>query len=806
MRLWALALISGAALGLEVLLTRLLAIIHWHHFTAVVISLALLGFAASGTLLALAGEPARRRCHGLFALASAVFALTAPSSILLAQRLPFNALEILWDPWQPVWLLLVYLLLTLPFLAAGTAIGLALAAFREHPGRIYGADLLGAGAGAVLVSLALFPLPPLLALHGLGLIGVAAALLVLPLIESRRLQRLGLGLSAVAAALIVGLWAQGPELRLSPFKALPQLLETPGAEITHERSTPRGHLSLVASPEVPLRRVPGLSLAATQEPAEQMALFTDGDDPAAITRWPGERERLAYLDMKLAALPYHLLDEPEVTAIGLGGGGAVLDAVWHGAAEVTTVELDPAVVDIFKDELDGFTGGLLDRPEVETVIAEGRHYLARAGEPTDLLVLPMIDGLAGAGRVSLHASHLYTREAFDPYLDRLTEDGLLAIERWTRVPPRASLRLLATAIATLEARGVEAPGDHLAMLRGWDTALLLVAASPLSETRIATLKRFAEERSFDLAWYPGIAADEANRFNRLDEPYFHEAARALLSDDRRDFIARYKFAIDPVSDDRPFFFDFFRWHSMEEVLRVGRMGNATLLDWGHLIQAAALIIAVVLGLLLIVAPLALSRFRREGRGGRGVAFATALLVGLAFLMCEIAVIQKLVLFLGRPVFAFVAGLAGFLVFAGLGATLGARLERWPEATRRRSAALGAGLLVVVLAFALPTAAAPVLALPAWAAWVIALALIAPPALLMGMPFPALLAELRESRPGLQPWAWAVNGCASVVAAPLASILAVHLGFTLVMLTASLLYLLAGLVPALARTKGSAKTV
>lgn len=248
--LWAIALLSATALAYEVLLTRLFAIIQWHHFSYMIISLALLGYGASGSFLTLMGEAARRHFAGFFVSSALLFAVSAVVVFLLAQRLPFNALEIGWDPRQSGYLLLLYLLLALPFFWVANAFGLAYLQYREQIHRIYAFDLVGAGAGALGVMLLLYAVPPATALIILGVLGLAAASVAL--LESRGSWW---GWLAVLGLLVLGfsLPERWTALQLSPYKGLSQALRVVGAEQVAERSGPLGLLSVVRNEAVPFR-------------------------------------------------------------------------------------------------------------------------------------------------------------------------------------------------------------------------------------------------------------------------------------------------------------------------------------------------------------------------------------------------------------------------------------------------------------------------------------------------------------------------------------------------------------------------
>ena len=256
-----------------------------------------------------------------------------------------------------------------------------------------------------------------------------------------------------------------------------QALEVPNARVIEERSSPLGLLTVVESPTVPFRQAPGLSLANTQEPPAQLAVFTDGDSMVTITAYEGDPAEVAYLDRTTAALPYRILQRPRVLILGAGGGEQVLLALRAGATTVDAVEVNPQMIDLSRNRFADFAGGIFSRPNVYLHLAEARAFAATARERYDLIQIPLLYSFsaAAAGVQSLHENYTYTVEAMRDYLAALGPEGVVAVTRWLRVPPRDSLKLFATAIVALEAEGVAEPSRHLALIRSWKTAALLVA-------------------------------------------------------------------------------------------------------------------------------------------------------------------------------------------------------------------------------------------------------------------------------------------------------------------------------------------
>jgi hypothetical protein len=338
--------------------------------------------------------------------------------------------------------------------------------------------------------------------------------------------------------------------------------------------------------------------------------------------------------------------------------------------------------------------------------------------------------------------------------------------------------------------GIDDPGTRLVLIRSWQTSTLLIKNSAFTPAELGAVKTFCHTRGFDISYYPGIEPDEVNRFNVMAQPWLYQAALALLGPDSERFIASYKFNLQPASDDQPYFFHFFKWNSLPEIFMLLDQGGMPLLDTAYLVLIATLLQAVLASLVLILLPL--WAYRRSAaknstiRRGRIVIYFSAL--GLAFLFLEIAFIQKFILFLHHPVYAVSTVLSGFLLFAGAGSAWSRRLQ-----SERTSiwlpVAVIAGLSLLYLAV-LDNLFAELAPLDVGVRIALSVTLIAPVAFCMGMPFPVGIARLARSAPHFIAWAWGINGCASVISAVLATLLAMHLGFGTVILMALLLYLLA----------------
>ena len=782
-------LISAAAIGYEILLMRVLSIVQWHHFAYMIISLALLGYGASGTFIAINKRWLEPRFELSFAVSGLLFSITIVGCFVLGQQVPFNALEIVWNPRQLINLSLIYFIYFVPFFFAACCIGLAFTCRRSIVSRIYFFDLLGAGLGAALIIVLLFVLSPQNALIVLAALALLASILVGTGLAARKT------LIAMQAFWLVAFAFALPQewlgLRVSEYKGLSQALQVVESRVLTSSSSPLGLLTVVESPQVPFRDAPGLSFNTRFVPTDQLAVFTDGDARSVITRFDGNLSELGYLGDVTAALPYQLLTEPKVLILGAGGGTDVLMALYNGAAIIDAVELNPQMTKLVKDTYADFAGHLYDDDRITVYTKEARGFVAQSSDQYDLIHIGLLDSFAasGSGVQALNESYLYTVEAIREYLKHTAPGGMLAITRWIKLPPRDSLKLVVTVIEALRLEGVTYADRQLALIRSWNTSTLLVKNGEFSISDIDALREFARSRSFDTAFYPSMNASDANRFNLLPQPYLYEGTSALLGEDADDFIERYKFNIAPATDNRPYFFHFLKWSALPEFVALIRRGGAGLIEWGYLILVATLVQAVIAGAVLIVLPL--SRMKRSWPRGTGTRMGSYFfLLGLAFLFVEIAFIQKFILFLSHPLYSVGVVLSGFLMFAGIGSACSGRLAQQCEQKGYSPVAVAvAGISAIALLYLvlLPTLFQQLIGLPDGIKMMISVLLIAPLAFCMGVPFPIGLHRLAHSAPDFIPWAWGINGFASVMSASFATLLAIAFGFTTVVLLALGLY-------------------
>lgn len=770
------ALASAAAVGLQVLLPRLFSVVLWSHLGFFAVSLAMLGFAAAGVRVA-------RRPAVDLARASALAGLTTTAALVVVLRLPVDPTVLLESLTAPLLLLLMGLALAVPFLFLGTVVCGALAAEGERPGRVYGASFAGGAAGALLC---------LAAMEWWGAPRAAGLLALLPLagaVVAGWAEAAPPRAALFGGATLAVLALAAPD-HLLPFVSRKHFPAVPPEAVIEQRWNAFSHVTFYDNPDHhglwalppdyrgPLPRTIGAAI-----------------DTWAITpiveRRPGA-DRHPVLERYPPSL-FYVGAQPGFTAlvIGAGGGIDVQAALAAGASHVTAVEINPLIVDAVRGRFAEFCGGLYDDPRVEVIVAEGRDYLERAavgavegatrgaGRRWDRIVLSGVDTFAAteAGAFALSENHLYTVEGVAAALRCLTPDGVLAYTRWWFEPPRQTIRLVLTVAQVLRAQGESAPGPHVFVGVADRNSLLLVGRRRFTDAELETLQAAAQRR--------GMAPVYAQ--NAPSHPLF---VQALALPDTSALIAGYPYRIDPATDDSPFFFEY------------GRLSGlfATEGDWiRDRLGGQEVLLASLVVLLLLCVPLLLL-----ARGGPGATAASGLsrreraglvLLGAGYLLVEIPVMQRLALVLGHPVLAVAVVLVALLLLSGLGA-------RWSDRVAPRRLPLVAALVAaaVVAALVLANDAFVTTATMAGAGraarTAAAVALLAAPGVLMGLPFPLALRRLAE-RGGddgatVVPAAFAWNGAASVLASPLAVLLAMQIGFRATLLVAAACYAAAAL--------------
>ncbi len=775
-------LTSAAILGFEVGLMRLLLVAGWHHFAFVVISVALLGFGAGGTVLTLARPWFERHASAALLALTAATAVSMPLCAQISQSVAVDPrfLPALWDRQLAAWIA-YWAILFVPFLLGASSVGLAVMMARRRVAVVYAANLLGSGAGALVVPLVAQWIWPQWLPLSMGLLALGAAACLPDLRPSRRWT------AVLVAAGILAAWAvvDPPRIRVDPFKYgafVNNLVRQGQAERIAAAAGPRGVVEIYRSEA--FHDLPFLSVESSPPPLD--ALLIDGHWAGSVLRVDGPEEARA-VDHTLPAAAYGLApSRPRVLLLGETAGPNIWLAIRKGARSVHAVQPNGDVYRLLSRPL-------LDRAEVRAIVVHPRHFVDQARDRFDLIQLVMLETFAaGSGGLGgLAEDHLMTVEGMTACLDRLFPEGLISVSRGIQTPPRDNLKMLATFVDALRRSGVAEPSRHVVIFRDYLSVSTIVRRTPWSEGDGEKVRRLCAERQLTPVWFPGIRHEELNQPDALPGPpgetgdWYHYAAVRLFSPGAERFIDEWAFDIRPPNDDRPFFADFLRMSA------AGRMREAygeiwlTRVEMAFLFVLGSMVIVAVAGAALLILPLAF-RSRRGGSPGRlpTVSFFTA--IGLGYLMVEMAWMSRLTRLMGDATTAAAVTIASFLVFSGLGA-FAAERGGSEESRRVRRAVVG---IFIAAAFEL-IAFGPIIgwagAHPALLRGLACALLVAPLAFPMGFLMPLGLRRLDAWAPDLVPWGWAANGFASVLAAPLATAIGMTWGFSYAVLAALGMY-------------------
>jgi hypothetical protein len=748
-------LLSASLLCFEIIVIRLLSISHWQPFVTLAISVALLGYGLSGTVLARTRErvfTARSWVYPVLALAAA---LSYRPAAAISGRLDLDPGLIIRDPQQWLGVALLIGVLTIPFILAAGALALPLIEARQV-GRYYGFNLLGAACGVVVAIFSLVWLDPADLPRVPALLAGISILPGLPRLAKLK-KTLVLGI-IVLVAMIVS-WPAAP-ISYSPYKDISYARLLPGSTVELEKSGIAGKYQAVSAPA--MRSASGLSVAYRGSLPGQAALYRNGDRVGTLnlTVSPGD-EGNAYLRWQTAAAPYFIPGTVRRVCIaGFSGGEEAARAILFGSREVTVVEPDRDVLKLVSGHPDLFAPWIFGKERTSLVKESIRSHFRNGVESYDLIVYPATANLAAAaaGLTGTAESFDLTLQGVEAALGSLKPDGLVALTGWNRYPATGRLKTLRLLAGIPALRTGDSFAGRVYLVSGWSTHTILAKVNPFSSSELERLKEFCSSRDFDLIDADGYLAD-------AEEEIGSTLAHLDLS---------------IPTDEKPY-----PWHSLKLSYLASLMGDqreAALgrVEWGFFFLVMVLVLSsafAVLALLLSV----------PGDGSWPGAGFTLYFVGLGagYMVLEILFIKRSGLVISPPEVCAGLVITSFLVFSGAGSLLA-------------GLAAGRGIVpgmvfpvIIILAVSAYFLLPKVLALPAPLRYLAVFAAAAPAAFAMGYPFVLALTLYRGDRTGAVPWAWAVTGYTSVVGSSLAGVMAVLYGFGSLLLLGCVCYALAG---------------
>lgn len=781
----AIGMASAALIAFQLIVMQILSVAQWQYFAWMVISIAMLGFGAAGTALFVA----RRYLIEHYKAAMPFLVAATAATVLTAAA--FSGATGTFDPfllffeWRQIGLLVqTYLVFALPFFLGGMAITLLFYRHVGHVPSLYFANLVGSGVGAGLVLLLLHLLP----LTYLPIVPAALLLCSALLFLERPYPRAALLMLGIAAVMTIGALIRPPHGQPSQYKDISAALDLPGAGIVHRSTTPYGQLEVVRADA--LRYAPGLSLHFGGEAPALDVAFNNGTYLGTI---PPSGDMpvttgMEILDYSTRVLPYRARYPVRVLVLSATTGENAAHALHNNATTVTAVEPNRALLGALLDETKPWSPGVFDDPRVSVIPRTIRRFLSDARDQRyDLIVTPTIGEFGGtSGVYAMQERYDLTVDAFRAMVPHLAPDGMIATSIWLEDPPRPLLRILSTMRAVLLEQGFRDPADHIVAIRGWNTATVVMSTTPFTAAESDRVRAAAADLGFDPLILPDIRPHERAQNNIPADPHFFDRIDAILEGRSGDNLPGGNwFRSDPVRDGSPYFFQFLRPEALFELRDVFGAPFLPYLELSFFLAIAAAVQAVVAAGLLILLPLAHSRWPRGARRWTLLFFSGT---GAGYLLFEIILIQRLVLFLGQPVYATAAVLATLLISSGAGSYFSPRLA----AGHSRFLAVSGftcAILIIGTGLALPPLTAATMAAPGWIRASVSILMISPAGFVMGMMFPLGLTALARDRENHIPWACAIDSCLGVSVTAPAVLLAARAGFGVVTAVAAGAYLL-----------------
>jgi len=797
-------LLSTATLAFELNLSRLFSVAQFYHFAFMIVSIALLGFGASGTLLAIFPKISFAPPEKSLSYLSLATSISMVGSFLIINLLPFDSFSIAWDHEQVLRLIIHYIALSTPFFFSGLSVGILLSRSVSKAGLTYGINLSGSALGCMI---ALFT-PPLFGGEGTALLsgGIAALATVFSIIRINKQPISKSSFTQICVILLTGsmicfvtldlglriitgksfCWL---ELKISPYKSLSYSLQYPDTKLIFSQWNSFSKVDLARSSGI--RSFPGLSYRYTKPPPAEDGLFVDGDELNPIILPGYDPEIFNFIP---SAIVYLIHPSSEVLILEPRGGLEILAAKELGASHITAVEPNPLNLATSKH--------IYEDKKIQLIQDTGRSALRNKTNQFDIIVMPLNDSYhpVRSGAYSLAEEYRYTIEAFQDALASLKPNGLLIATRWLQTPPSETLRLFAIALTALDEKNASTNNQVLAF-RSFNTGTVILKNGIFTDNELEIVRQFCKELAYDLIYLPDITPEEINRFNILPKPLYYQLFNQLLnSSNRQAFYRDYTYDIQPPTDNQPFFSHYFKWSQSRQVLaELGKtwqpFGGA-----GYFVIILILILASVLSSMIILLPAIIHQINKnlykeknkldhidqsKQRSQLNIIILYFALIGFAFLLVEIPLIQAFILYLGHPSYSLTVVLFSILLSSGVGSMLSEKLSTTKMLV----------VLVIILLISTVFLQTFFNSMPGSSSItriIFTILFLAPIGLSMGVAFPGGLRWMgalysnRSDQPIAQ--IWAVNGASSVIASIVAALLSISFGFSWVLIIGTSCYL------------------
>lgn len=737
----AMFLLSMSLFIYQVLLTRLFSAVLNSGFVFLVVSLAILG---SG----LGGVYSYRRLKKNNKLTEkdllVKFSIWLPVSMLATVGV------IYYLPYVPVFLFYI-LAGTIPFFIGGIEVSVI---FKDNieGSKLYFMDLIGSALGSLAVIQLMNKIGFLSSTIAVCMISLGAAVLISIRYErSRRALISAASIFVLGIVLVQGGWIKEAEKYFNSFYTNPEKI------VSYLKETGESPLGISFSKWDAISRTDVID----SENDNQKIISTDGGGSAPIIKFNGDFKSVEYLKGNIKYIPFTFGKNESTLVIGSGGGMEVLVALLGGSEKIDAVEINPSTIDAV-NEFKEFSGDIYNRPGVKLYVEDGRNFINNSSEKYDNIYLSMVMTNAVENNTyALSENYIFTYEAFNKYFDHLNGNGKL---NFMTHDVEDTLRVVNTGIKVLMDRGVKQEDitKYFIIINSMssshmksngiqiDMPLIMFKNQPFTNEELAAIKSAVVARDRVIIQSPEFGIDIYEALKNKEMSY-------------KELLDLVPFNSAPITDNSPFFYNYSKFIPVQLLIVI--IG-----------------ITMVIVLLWIIMRKAVTRARNRNKS---IYFAG---LGMAYMLVEIPVIQKMTMYFGSPSLAFSFMLFSLLVSSGIGSRISGSKAVRKITDKSPIYLLAAAIGVILVSFMIGAIMDKVNELSVYIKFIAGFATILPMGLLMGIPFPTGITRLKDVSEETIPFMWGVNGIFSVAGSALAVLISMKLGFDIALYTGALIYL------------------
>ncbi len=640
----------------------------------------------------------------------------------------------------------IYIILGIaPFIFGGLIYSILFTTFTDISGKLYFIDLIGSGIGSVVVILLLNQTGMFRTVLTLSIVAFIPTL-ILPSFKKIRVVSYILPIILIGGLLLPNQYINSIE---KSFKGI-----TENAHKTYGNLKRNG-----MSPEIIYSKWNAFSRTDViqYDDEEKMIVTIDGSANAPMYKFDGNIESLERYKSSISFLPFSIGKNNKTLLIGSGGGSDVLYALAGGSKDITAVEINTASIDAVK-AFGEYNGNIYNRPEVKVYGEDGRSFVRKSKDKYDLIFMSLVmtNTTQGVG-YSLSENYIYTVEAMGDYLDHISDNGKIA---FLAHDSSDLSKIIATAIQALEERGIplkETP-NYIAVfsdvMKGhgsieMHSPVVIIKNTAYSQEESNALKSLATKNG-SLTIYAPLVYEEGPL------NYIKQGQLSL-----KEFINNFGINVTPATDNNPYFYNY-------------NKGVPTILIF--------ILVVVMVGSLVMFTPFVIKK--------RAIKQTTYFgLLGMGYMMIEIPLIQKFILYLGHPTLAFTFVLAALLVGSGIGGYY-SHIKIFNKLKTFYLPPAMVAFINIILLLSLEFIFQSTATLNIVGRISIAVILVMLQGFFMGMPFPRGIKLLGKSgKNELVPVMWGVNGITSVIGSVLSTVLSMLIGFTGAMIIGAVVYIL-----------------